>query len=151
MVSKRKIIEPGVKGLSISDKDQALLQTLLLQRKEMVLNQVKDLENRWQEMSEPQIEIEEMAQAVEIADPYDRLDEIERREVREIELALKKLDTGMFGICEACGRPITMKRLKAIPWTRYCPQDAATFEKFLEIFPPAVATDIMTPGRIPGD
>ena len=34
--------------------------------------------------------------------------------------ALIRLDNGEFGICESCGRPISLKRLDAVPWTRYC-------------------------------
>lgn len=34
--------------------------------------------------------------------------------------ALIRLDNGEFGICESCGRPIILKRLDAVPWTRYC-------------------------------
>ncbi len=34
--------------------------------------------------------------------------------------ALIRLGSGEFGICELCGRPISLKRLDAVPWTRYC-------------------------------
>ncbi|MYB53317.1 MAG: TraR/DksA family transcriptional regulator [Acidobacteriia bacterium] len=34
--------------------------------------------------------------------------------------ALIRLDTGEFGICEECGRAVNLKRLEAVPWTRYC-------------------------------
>jgi RNA polymerase-binding protein DksA len=37
-----------------------------------------------------------------------------------ITVALSKLDRGDFGICEACGKPIPPKRLKALPWARCC-------------------------------
>ena len=34
--------------------------------------------------------------------------------------ALVRLEDGEFGICEECGRSINLKRLDAVPWTRYC-------------------------------
>jgi RNA polymerase-binding transcription factor DksA len=37
----------------------------------------------------------------------------------EIEAALKRIEDGSYGICELTGRPISWKRLKAIPWTRF--------------------------------
>ncbi len=37
-----------------------------------------------------------------------------------VEKALKKIDSGEYGVCEECGKPITAKRLKALPWARFC-------------------------------
>jgi RNA polymerase-binding protein DksA len=37
-----------------------------------------------------------------------------------IEGALRKIENKKFGRCESCSKPIPMKRLKAIPYTRYC-------------------------------
>ena len=34
--------------------------------------------------------------------------------------ALTRLNGGKFGICEECGRAVNLKRLEAVPWTRYC-------------------------------
>ena len=34
--------------------------------------------------------------------------------------ALIRLEDGEFGICEECGRAVNLKRLEAVPWTRYC-------------------------------
>ena len=37
-----------------------------------------------------------------------------------IESALRRIEKGSFGTCESCREKITDKRLKAIPWVRYC-------------------------------
>lgn len=113
----------------MTKKDLAKLQELLMQRREEIFNQAGDLENRWREMSEPQVEFEETAQEAEITEPYAQLDELERKEVREIDLALNKMGAGVYGLCESCGKPITLKRLQAVPWTRYCREDAERHEK----------------------
>jgi DnaK suppressor protein len=45
------------------------------------------------------------------------------RDVRllaEIELSLRRVETGEYGICGVCGEKIPLARLKAIPWTRCC-------------------------------
>ncbi|MCI0333360.1 MAG: TraR/DksA family transcriptional regulator [Planctomycetes bacterium] len=34
--------------------------------------------------------------------------------------ALRRMDDGKFGACEACGTTIARERLEAIPYTRYC-------------------------------
>jgi DnaK suppressor protein len=42
------------------------------------------------------------------------------RTLREIEGALARVSRGSFGVCEGCGEDISLARLKAIPWARYC-------------------------------
>jgi DnaK suppressor protein len=44
----------------------------------------------------------------------------DRRLLREVEIALQKLDEGGFGECERCEEPIGEKRLDALPFARYC-------------------------------
>jgi len=39
---------------------------------------------------------------------------------RAVEWALVRLKKGNYGICAACGHPISRARLKAIPWAEYC-------------------------------
>ncbi len=46
--------------------------------------------------------------------------EREVRTLAEIELSLRRIATGEYGICGVCGEPIPLARLKAIPWTRSC-------------------------------
>ena len=40
--------------------------------------------------------------------------------LRKVELALKRISTGDFGICAACEDTIALKRLQAIPWANNC-------------------------------
>ncbi|HLJ88918.1 MAG TPA: TraR/DksA family transcriptional regulator [Candidatus Angelobacter sp.] len=45
----------------------------------------------------------------------------QERGLRElIESALSRIQSGTFGECLHCGQQIGLKRLTAIPWTRYC-------------------------------
>jgi DnaK suppressor protein len=39
---------------------------------------------------------------------------------RAIEWALIRLQKGNYGICTACGKPISRARLRAVPWADYC-------------------------------
>jgi DnaK suppressor protein len=43
-----------------------------------------------------------------------------RRMLRLTELALKRVDEGVFGDCASCAEEINIKRLEAVPWTPYC-------------------------------
>ena len=42
-----------------------------------------------------------------------------RHQLYEIEVALGKIAQGNYGICEETEEPIEVKRLRAIPWTRF--------------------------------
>jgi DnaK suppressor protein len=55
--------------------------------------------------------------------------EKERQELREINLALAKIQNGTYGICEGTGKPIAKARLEAQPWTRYSIDHARALEK----------------------
>ena len=44
----------------------------------------------------------------------------DRRLLKEVVSALRKIEEGSFGICERCGEPIAEKRLEALPFARYC-------------------------------
>ncbi len=49
-----------------------------------------------------------------------RLNRLDYLQLRMIEEALDRLNSGDFGVCLACEEPIPAKRLKALPWARYC-------------------------------
>ncbi len=44
----------------------------------------------------------------------------DRRLLKEVMEALRKLEEGGFGACERCGEAISEKRLEALPFARYC-------------------------------
>ncbi|HUR18734.1 MAG TPA: TraR/DksA C4-type zinc finger protein [Acidimicrobiales bacterium] len=50
-------------------------------------------------------------------------------ELVDIEHALKRLDNGSYGSCEACGKPIDDARLEAMPAARFCLDDQALAER----------------------
>ncbi len=43
-----------------------------------------------------------------------------RTELEEIEAALRRIEQGSYGTCAACGGPLGLQRLRAIPEARYC-------------------------------
>ncbi len=59
------------------------------------------------------------------ADTYERelsMDIVsnEQKVLYQIDDALKSLDDGSFGICQQCNKPISMSRLKAVPYASMC-------------------------------
>ena len=46
-----------------------------------------------------------------------------------VEGALSRIREGTFGECISCGNEINIKRLEAVPWTRYCIECQEKLEK----------------------
>jgi DnaK suppressor protein len=46
--------------------------------------------------------------------------EREIRTLTEVELSLRLLESGQYGLCGSCGDEIPTARLQALPWTRIC-------------------------------
>jgi RNA polymerase-binding transcription factor DksA len=51
---------------------------------------------------------------------------MEKDPLREVSDALRRIQEGTYGICEETKLPISPDRLRALPWTRYCREAAAT-------------------------
>ena len=49
-----------------------------------------------------------------------RMNGLDYRQLRMVEEALDRLNTGDYGFCLACDEAIAEKRLLALPWARYC-------------------------------
>lgn len=44
----------------------------------------------------------------------------EQQILNQIDEALQKIDEGSYGICAVCKKPISQKRLLAVPYARFC-------------------------------
>lgn len=56
--------------------------------------------------------------------------------VHDIQLALDKIETGSYGICELCEEPVPQRRLDAIPWARFCVPCQADAEASAQVWKP---------------
>jgi RNA polymerase-binding protein DksA len=63
---------------------------------------------------------EERATESEHDEVLERLDDAGLREMQEIRQALRRLESGTYGVCTACGEPIAEGRLNALPYTSVC-------------------------------
>ena len=68
------------------------------------------------------------------ADTYDRelsmnLVSSEQEILYQMDDALKRLDDGSYGICQQCNKPITLSRLKAVPYASMCIECQRSKEK----------------------
>jgi len=63
------------------------------------------------------------------------LNERERTKLNDIDDAIEKIRDGTYGTCEECGEEINKKRLKIIPFARYCVKCQADIERRLAFVP----------------
>jgi len=49
-----------------------------------------------------------------------QLVEVESRELAAIDEAIERIESGTYGDCESCGKPIPLTRLRAIPYATDC-------------------------------
>lgn len=89
----------------------------LLRTKEEILNRVQEVRKDLYFEDKGGDEADQTARILnekEILTLHDRL----RGQLFEIEQALGRIETGLFGICEETEETIEPERLRAIPWTR---------------------------------
>jgi DnaK suppressor protein len=109
------------------------LKTLLLNRKREILKQIAHLEMGRDAQKERVIELADAAQKEDLVRLIDHLVGRGNEKVREIDLALKRIAAGKYGICEICEKRIEKRRLKAVPATRLCRKCAQNFEQVQEL------------------
>ena len=68
--------------------------------------------------SERASELEERAQEARAARMFARLDDRRKQKVAEIDRVLQRIALGTYGMCERCGEPIPVARLRALPTAR---------------------------------
>ena len=68
------------------------------------------------------LEADSSEQAVDLADDESLagVDEVLRREIRDVRQALLRLERGEYGTCASCGGEIGLPRLKALPTAALC-------------------------------
>jgi RNA polymerase-binding protein DksA len=110
-------------------KELAEFKKLILKRKEEIIDGIKHISEDTLKKSQKDAAGDISGYTYHMADvatdTYDRefslsLASNEREILYELDDALKKVQDGTFGICEACAQIISKGRLKAVPATRLC-------------------------------
>lgn len=94
-------------------------------------------------------ELEERAQEERSARLLASLDDRTLHAVKEIDAALQRLIDGNYGVCETCGKSISIGRLRALPATRVCKNCAGRGEK--QSAAPAEGSEVAPKAMASGD
>jgi DnaK suppressor protein len=105
--------------LTFRDKKIQEIKRKLIVRKEAILTEAEEALN---ELPGQTIfpDLSDQASAETERSFMLRLRGRERRLLKKIEDAIEKIDQGVFGICDKCGREIDIRRLEARPVTTMC-------------------------------
>jgi len=127
----------GKKGTNkngLSSAEIRKFKALLLAERMKILGDVSCMENEALRKSHSELSSMPVYMADIGTDSYEiektlGLMDSEMKLVVEINDALARIENGTYGICEGSGEPIPKKRLKAVPWARYCIACASLLEK----------------------
>lgn len=110
-------------------KDLVEFKKLLITTKEGILDDIKHISDDTLKKSQKEASGDISGYTYHMADvatdTYDRefslgLASNDRQFLYELEDALKKIEDGLYGVCEGCKCLITKTRLKVVPYARYC-------------------------------
>ena len=117
-VEAKKTTPQPERGEALTAQELKEIKQHLLEMREEALLRLKDKK-------------EDMPEA-EVGDPIDTATQSLDKEilfelsdnsqvlVDQIEAALRKIDKGIYGTCESCRAVLPKKRIKALPFARYC-------------------------------
>jgi DnaK suppressor protein len=109
-------------------KDLSELKKMLVEKKNDLLKTVKGKQEK--DMQEPDVGDEvDAAGDSEEKELIFGLSDNEKVMLNSIDVALKKIDAGKYGLCESCSAKIPVERLKAMPYAHYCMNCQPKFDK----------------------
>ena len=119
VATKKPPVKKPAENEALSKKELADIAAYLLEMKTDIAKNVEDKKNL--DMTEAEVgdTIDQATQSLDKEILFE-LSDNERKILRDIEAALRKMEKGTYGVCEHCKTVITKKRIKAMPSARYC-------------------------------
>jgi DnaK suppressor protein len=106
---------------ALTKKEMKKFQELLEEKRKLVLERARQLMSEGMVLDTNDLPDEMDLAASEYIQSMDfRLRGREKSLLSKLDLALKKIEDGTFGLCESCDDPIGKKRLEARPETSLC-------------------------------
>jgi DnaK suppressor protein len=114
-------------GAALSLADQATMRDLLGADRERTLERVASLTRDWDAIvqsaalvaTDDEHDPEGSSTAFERAHVQALLDQAQSH-LADLDTAMERLNDGTYGVCERCGRPVAVERLKVRPAAKTC-------------------------------
>lgn len=138
--TRKKKVRKRRKRRTLTAEEIQHFRNLLLQKRAELVGDVSSIENEALKKSRLDAAGDLSSMPIHMADlgtdNFEQefalgLMDSERKILAEIGDALKRIDGGVYGICEGTGKPIAKARLGANPWARYCIKYATMVEQGL--------------------
>jgi RNA polymerase-binding protein DksA len=117
----------GASAIGLRPEELRSLRRLLLARKAELMDSYSNLEDEARLKGKEAGELSDLPHhpADRGSDSFEQslslaLLETESSSIREIDLALERMNEGTYGSCEECGNPIGRTRLRALPQATRC-------------------------------
>ncbi|MGE0397914.1 MAG: TraR/DksA family transcriptional regulator [Kofleriaceae bacterium] len=106
---------------ALTKKELKKFQELLEEKRKLVLERARQMMSEGMVLDTNDLPDEMDLASSEYIQSFEfRLRGREKFLLNKLDLALKKIDEGTFGVCETCEEPIGKKRLEARPETSLC-------------------------------
>ena len=108
-------------GGALASADLERLRNILLDKRRQILDDLSKNKDANMESAEEGIQdIADKATSSYTREFLYSLSDNERQQIQLIDESLSRMELGGFGVCVACGNPISPSRLQAVPWARHC-------------------------------
>jgi DnaK suppressor protein len=115
-------------------KELAYYKALLLKKRAELIGDVSSMEDEALKAQSGSLSNLPQHMAEQGSDAYGQslsldIAAVDRRLIREIDEALKRITDGTYGVCELTGKPIRKERLEELPWARHSIEAAREIER----------------------
>jgi RNA polymerase-binding protein DksA len=113
----------------MDEKKLAHFKGLLLEKRKELMNQIESITDSETQTTMKEATGDHSAYSFHMADQGTDTMEREKsflyaqrdgRFLYHIDMALERFENGSYGLCQACGKPISNERLEAVPHARLC-------------------------------
>ena len=106
----------------MNKKEKERYKKKLLIRKQEIIETLSEFINESKEVEDPAIAMDmgDKAESSYTKEFLLSLSDTERRQLKLIDEALKRIENCTYSVCQKCDVKISKKRLDAVPWTPYC-------------------------------
>jgi DnaK suppressor protein len=126
---------PGKVAVEDENARRERLRKLLIQRRELIIREAKEEIRKFKSGEKRQL-VETVMDDGDMS-VMDMSEEISLKQLSthretliKIDIAIRKLEEGTYGLCEECGDEISEDRLKVLPFAIYCRDDQEKREIF---------------------